>query len=164
MKIKMTILAVVFITTSSFGQIMSYMTSLKTSDSGITVAEMSLIHRSRTNYKDIRDLGSKLIMIPEELNGQKLKIESYRFRTYEGTPFEMNGTTYVPVKLYYDNETTDPRDDIFILSIPFPVETELVQDELRHYEGEELITSNFEKAPKGETTYEVKEVEVIRKE
>jgi hypothetical protein len=103
-------------------------------------------------------------MIPKELNRQELKIESYRFRSYEETPFEMDGTTYVPVNLYHDNETKDPRDDIFILSIPFPVETEVVLEELSNYEGEDLITANFEQAPKGETTYEVKEVEVIKRE
>lgn len=160
----MTLLAVVLMTTSSFGQIMSYLSSLKISDSGIAVAEMSLMHRSRSNVKDIRDLGSRLIMIPGELNGQQLKIESNRFRTSEGTAFEMNGITYVPVRLFYDNETTDPRDDIFILSLPFSVETELVLEELSHNQGEELITSNFKQAPKGKATYEVNEIEVIKLE
>ena len=164
MKIKMTILAVVFMTTSSFGQIMSYMTSLKTSDSGITVAELSLIHRSRSNYKGIRDLGTRMVLIPNQPNGKKIDIEQCRFRTMEGTPFEMNNTVYVPVHLYHDNKTNDPRDDIYLLSIPFPVPTELALEELSHYEGQELITSNFEKAPKGKPSYEFEEKELIKKE
>lgn len=162
MKIKMTILAAVFMTTSSFGQISSYVSSLKTSDSSITVAELSLIHRSRSNYKNIRDLGTRMILIPNQPNGQRMKIEQYRFWTREGTPFEMDGTVYIPVHLYYDNETNDPRDDTYILSIPFPVPTELLLEELKHYQSEELITSNFNRAPNGETTIE--EQTMLKKE
>jgi hypothetical protein len=150
-------------TTSSFGQIMSYMTSLKTSDSGITVAELSLIHRSRSNSKDIRDLGTRMVLIPNQPNGKQIDIEQYRFRTMEGSPFEMNNTVYVPVHLYHDNKTNDPRDDIYLLSIPFPVTTELALEELSHYEGQELISSNFEKAPKGKPNYELEEKELIKK-
>ena len=150
----MTILGVVLMTTCSFGQIMSYITSLKTSDSGITVAELSLIHRSRSDYKNIRDLGTKMVLIPNQLNGKKIDIEHYRFSTEESTPFKMNNTVYIPVHLYYDNKTNDPRDDIHILSIPFPVPTELVLEELSYYEEQELIISKFEEASKGNPSYE----------
>ena len=160
----MTILAVVLMTTSSLGQIMSYMTSLKTSDSEITVAELSLIHRSRSNYKDIRDLGTIMVLIPNQPNGKKIDIEYYRFTTIKGTPFEMNNTVYIPVHLFYDNKTIDPRDDIYILSIPFPIPTELALEELSHYEGQELITSNFEEAPKGNPGYVFEEKELIQEE
>src|SRR5207244_4153128 len=107
---------------------------------GITVAQLSLIHRSRLNYKDITNLGSQLIIIPDNLNGKTLKIENNRFRTTEGTPVEMDGITYVPVTLNYDNETFDPRDDIYLLTIPFPVDKNLVLEELKYYEGTKLIT------------------------
>lgn len=162
MKIKLTILAAVFISTSSFGQVMSYIDNLQTSDSGFTIAEVSLIHRSISNLKDIKDLGTRIIMIPDNLNGQELKIEYYRFITREGTPFEMNGTAYIPVHLYYDNETTDPRKYIYILSIPFPVETELIVSELNPFESAKLMTPNFKDAPKGNTSYEEKKVNVIK--
>jgi len=119
MKIKLAILAVVLMTTASFAQMMSYRTSLKTSDFGITVTELCLIHRSKSHYKDIKDLGSRAIKIPRELNDQKLKMESYRFLSYDATPFEIDGTSLVPVPLCYDNETKNPRDDIFILTMCF---------------------------------------------
>lgn len=164
MKTRLTLLTLLFTATCAMGQIVSYISSLKTSESGITVAELSLVHRSRTNYNDIRDLGSRVVMIPKEFQGQKFKIESYRFKTYSLSSFEMDGITYIPVSLYYDSETIDPRDDIYILSIPFPVGTELVIEELSYYEGEELDTATFRIAPKGDSKQAVKKVKVIKLE
>lgn len=155
MKTIMTILAVVLMTTFGHGQIQSYLTSLKTSEAGITVAELSIIHRSRSDYTEITDLGAKLIIIPNNPNGKKLKIEYYRFITRVGAPFVLNDTTFVPVHVSYDNESNDPRDDIYLLSVPFPIDNELVLEELTHYEGVELAIAEFVNAPNGETNYPI---------
>tara|TARA_R110002050_G_scaffold286087_2_gene436059 strand:- start:1655 stop:2149 length:495 start_codon:yes stop_codon:yes gene_type:complete len=164
MKTRTTLLALVLTSSAGFSQISSYVSSLQTSEAGITVAELSIVHRSRSNSKDIRDLGSRSVMISKEIYTPNLKIESYRFLSYAGSPFEINGSTYIPVSLYYDNETTDPKDDIYIVSIPFTVERELVLDELSYYEGEELIGASFEPAPQGRPNKEAKKVNVIRSE
>lgn len=164
MKIRITLLAFVLISSIGFSQISSYISSLQTSDTGITVAELSLVHRSRSNSKDIKDLGSRKLMISTDLYTSNMKIESYRFLSYAGTPFEMDGSTYIPVSLYYDNETTDPRDDIYLVSIPFPVERELIMEELSYYEGDELRRVDFKTAPPGLPNYDVKKVDVIRSE
>jgi len=145
-KIRITLLALVLTSSAGFSQISSYISSLQTTDKGLTVAELSLVQRSRSNNKDIRDLGSRSVIISKEVYKFDLNIESSRFLSYAGTAFEMNGSTYITVSLYYDNQTADPRDDIYIVSIPFPLVRELVLEELSYYEGEELIRANFERA------------------
>ena len=164
MKTRLTLLALLFTATCAMGQIVAHISSLKTSDSGISVAELSLIHRSRSNNKDIRDLGNRLVMIPKEFAGKRLKIESYRFKAHALGPFEMDGRTYIPIGLYYDNETIDPGDDIYLLSIPFPVETELAMEELSYYESEDLDTATFRIAPQGDNKQKMKRVKVINLE
>lgn len=149
-------------TAAGKAQIQSYISDLKTSESGPTVAELSLMHRSRTNSADIRDLGSRTIIIPEKIEGQELTIATYRFRTYEGNSFEMEGTAYVPVVLYYDNHTIDVKDDLYIASIPFPVEKDLLLEELEHYHGSELGQPKFVEAPRGKTIGKVFKVKMLK--
>ncbi len=150
MKTFIAITALFLFSVNSSGQVMSFISSLQVSDSGINMAEISLIHRSRLNTKDIVDLGSQVFLIPGSQNGKILKIESSRFRTTEGDPFVVDCTAYVPVYLFYDNETNDPRDDLFITSIPFEVEKELILNETKHYEGQKLVTINLKTAPIGD--------------
>lgn len=152
MKIKLSILSLLLISSVGYGQMMGYVTSLKTSGTGVNVAELSLVHRDRDNSKVITKLGSQQVLIPNSINGQELKVENYRFLAYNVTPFLLNGVTYVPVQLYYDMETNDPRDDIFILSIPFEVNRKLVEEELAFYEDEELLTADFNDAESGKPT------------
>jgi hypothetical protein len=161
MKILLTICASVLCILSSFGQMMTYITTFKTNHEGITVAELSLIHRSRSNYKDIRDLGKRMIQIPSQINGIPLTMERSRFNVRESTPFELDGTLYVPVELTHDNNTKDPRDDLPIVTIPFPVETKLVLAEMSFYEDQTIQHTPFVEVPQG-PEQEIKPIQRIR--
>jgi hypothetical protein len=145
---------------TSFGQMMPYLTTFKTNNAGIAIAELSLIHRSRTNYKDIRALGTRMTLIPSQINGVPLIMERNRFTVHTSTPFELDGTLYVPVAVGYDNLTTDPRDDLHIVTIPFPVETKLVQEEMNYFEDQTIITAQLVEVPPG-PSQEVIPIEVI---
>jgi hypothetical protein len=74
-------------------------------------------------------------MIPSNPNGHQMKQDLYRFRTLECTPFEKDSLTCLPIHLYFDSETTDPRDDIYLLSVPFRVDKDFMRKELSYYEG-----------------------------
>lgn len=157
MKTKILSIAFILLGSSAYAQIMGYLTEFKTSEDKKTVAELSLIHRSHDNYKDIRNLGAQLVTIPSTIQGQKMKLERYRFAVMTGEPFTMDQTVYIEVRLFYDNETVDPRDDLHLISIPFPVETELVEAEIEHFGHGEIATAPFRTVPPGEPAYEKKE-------
>lgn len=114
--------------TSSFGQLMSHLTGLETLESGSILAEISLIHRSAADYRVISTEGTQSVIFSTLHNGKELKVAYKNFDTREGSHYEVDGVTYVPVYLYYNNETPDPRDDIFIIGIPFPVDKKLIVD------------------------------------
>ena len=164
MKFQLALILSTLMAAPSFGQISSYLSNLKTSESGINVAEISLIQKSRSDDKNVNELGSLLVMIPRELNRVSLKVEYYRFRSIPGTPFKMDGKTFIPVDLYYDSETNDPRDDIFVLSVPFEVDEGLVISELSHYQGISVISAHFQEAPNGESTVSIEQIEILKKE
>lgn len=114
--------------TSSFGQLMSHLTGLETLESGSILAEISLIHRSAANYRVISTEGAQSVIFSALHSGKEMKVDYKNFDTREGAHYEVDGITYVPIYLSYNNETPDPRDDIFIIGIPFPVDKELIVD------------------------------------
>lgn len=142
------LLATVFVPAAQ-SQIQSKITSLQTSPSGINMAKVSLIYWSRDNKGDISILDSQMIMIPVEVEDISLKLEYRRFVTHEGIPFEKGSKTYIPVYLFYDMETLDPRDDLFLGGVPFIVDKKLILKELKYYEGQFLIDLPFSEAPLG---------------
>ena len=116
------------LTTSSFGQLMSHLTGLETLESGSILAEISLIHRSAEDYRITSTEGVQSVIFSTRYNGKELKVDYKNFDIREGSHYKVHGVTYVPVYLYYNNKTPDPRDDIFIIGIPFPVDKELIVD------------------------------------
>jgi len=122
---------------------------LEDSDKESAFAEITLVHRNRPDQENfVHELGSTSFMIPKEVNGKEIKIVHSNFRITEGYPFIRNNKTYVQVFLYYDNETFDPRDDIFVIAFPFQVDKELIDSELQHYQGQEYVDYNFITAKK----------------
>lgn len=114
--------------TSDFGQFMSHLTGLETIEAGSILAEVSLIRRAAEDYRVISTEGAQSVIFSSRYNDKEMRVEYKNFDTREGSHYEVDGVTYVPVYLYYNNETPDPRDDIFIIGIPFPVDKELIVD------------------------------------
>ncbi len=56
-------MALILFEADSFGQVVSYVSSLQPIGTEINVAEISLIHRSRVNYKDITDPATRLVLL-----------------------------------------------------------------------------------------------------
>lgn len=134
---------------NSFGQFMGYLTQLEDSDRESAFAEITLVHRYRPAPEDfIYEVGSTSLMLPKIFNGKEIKIDHSRFRMTTGDPFIRNNKAYIQVFLFYDNKTIDPRDDIFIIALPFQVDKELIDSELQHYEGQEYVDYNFITAKK----------------
>jgi len=151
-----------FMFNSAYGQLHANITNLRTSESGITVAEISLLHISRDTVPEHKLIGKTQLMIPSSLMGQSFKIEYYRFLSHAGRVFELEGKVYVSVSVYYDNETLTPKDDVFIASMPIEIDKDLAIEELNHYEDKDLITDDFNEAPHGESSQgPVKKIKAI---
>ncbi len=149
-----------FMFNSAYGQVHANISSLRTSESGITVAEISLLHISRDTVPEHKLIGKTQLIIPKM--GQSFKIEYYRFLSYAGSLFELDGKVYVSVSVYYDNETLTPKDDVFIANVPIEIDRDLAISELNYYEDEDLITDDFKEAPRGESSQgPVKKVKAI---
>jgi len=126
MKVKLLLFAFILVSNTCFTQaLMSHLTSLRTSEAGFAVAEITLAYRSGLKQENIQVLGSQGITIPEKQNGTLFTIAYNRFGLREGMPFEMDDAFYLPVHLSYDMETIDPRDDVFIYTFLFPIDAEL---------------------------------------
>lgn len=130
--------------TSGFGQFMSRLTGLETIEAGSILAEVSLIHRAPEDYRVISTEGAQSVIFSSRYNDKEMRVEYKNFDTREGSHYEVDGVTYVPVYLYYNNETPDPRDDIFIIGIPFPVDKELIVDSTNVHKYKILTTAILE--------------------
>lgn len=91
-------------------------------------------------------------------------MESLRFITHQGNPFILDNVTYIPVRVFYDNQTNDPSDDIHITSVLFPVNKEFVLQDLANYEDEELMADSFKDAPAGKPTYKTVKLKTVKLE
>lgn len=164
MKSLLTLFSICILSSNSPAQIQSYFQNLKTSESGINTAEISLIQRSPSDNNETTELGSQITLIPGSINNLSLKMESLRFITHQGNPFILDNVTYIPVRVFYDNQTNDPSDDIHITSVLFPVNKELVLQDLANYEGEELMADSFKDAPAGKPTYKTVKLKTVKLE
>lgn len=152
MKKLLILLAGLFLSTGAFAQLMGYCTDLRTTDKGMAYAELTLVHRSRVNYKDITEIGKAAVMFSTTIDQKLLKIEGYRFKVEASSPFEMDGKTFISLNLIYDCETQDHLDDLFVISIPIEVDRNLIESEMKYYEGLELLNMNFQVAASGDPT------------
>ncbi len=144
MKTIFIILGFIAMCETSFAQFMGYLTVLDDSDKEAAFAEVKLVHRSRASAENaFEELGTTTFMLPKVVCGKEIKIVHNRFRITEGHPFIRDDKSYVQTFLFYDNETLDPRDDIFIIALPFEVRKDLIDSELQHYEGEKYDAYNF---------------------
>lgn len=89
-----------FMFNSAYGQLQAHIYSLRISESGIAVAEISLLHISRDTVPEPKLLTKTLLIIPKSLMGQSFKMEYYRFLSYAGSLFELDGKVYVSVSVY----------------------------------------------------------------
>ena len=144
MKISIIVLSLVFLSYNSIAQFMGYVTKLEDSKGEFAFCEITLIHRSReAPEKFIYEAGSTIFMMPKMINGKKMNINHDRFRVNTGSPFILDNKVYMQVYLYYDCETTDPRDDQFIIALPFEVNKDLMDSELQYYQGQNYMDYGF---------------------
>jgi hypothetical protein len=123
---------------------MGYVTKLEDSKREFAFCEITLIHRSReAPEKFIYDVGSTTFMVPKIVDGKQLIMNYEHFRITTGSPFIRDNKVYILASLYYDSETTDPRDDEFIIALPFEVNKDLMDRELQYYQGQDYIDYGF---------------------
>lgn len=138
------VLSLVSLSYDSIGQFMGYLTKLEDSKREFAFCEISLIHRSReAPEKFIYEVGSTSFMIPKIVNGREMMISHDRFQMTTGSPFIRDKKVYIQAFLYYDNRTIDPRDDEFIIALPFEVNKDLMDKELQYYHGQDYIDYGF---------------------
>ena len=137
------------------GMVISNLSLLKTSDGDMNLAEINVIYRSGEHLSEITQLGNATVLIPRNFNGVRLKMEYNRFITRDSAPFAIGDSTYIPISLLYDNETNDPRDDLFIMTVPIFVSNDSLM--LAHMEemGTTMQALALEDAPLGRSTQTV---------
>lgn len=138
------------------------MSQLQFSDENGGLAEISLLFNERHTEPNFQTIESRLVMVPESLNGTEFKLEHNRFITRTGMAFEWQGKTFITVNMYYDNETAIPSDDELVTSVHFEVPKELLTTELTNYDGQVLTQLAYFDAPAGKTTYEVEYLERVK--
>ena len=144
MKILIIVLSLVSLSNSSVCQFMGYITKLEDSKRESAFCEITLIHRSReAPEKFIYEAGSTSFMIPKIVNGKEIIINHDHFQISTGSAFIKDNKVYIQAFLYYDSETIDPRDDEFIIALPFEVNKDLIDRELQYYQDREYIDYGF---------------------
>jgi hypothetical protein len=144
MKILIIVLSLVSLSHNSIGQFMGYLTKLNDSKRESVFSEITMVHRSRESpERFLYEIGSTIFMFPKIVNGKELIINHDHFRIVTGYPFINENKVYIQAFLYYDSETIDPRDDEFIIALPFQINKDLMDRELQYYHGENYIDYGF---------------------
>lgn len=138
-----------------FGQIQGHLYSLQIdSNANIVVGELGLFYRPKANQEIPITLGKQWVEIIAKYAGKELPMEINRMHCRTSHSFTLNGQTYLSVVLFHDNGTTDPRDDIALVSIPFPVDEKLLTQGYGQNPNE-TIAKDFSAAPRGKPNYEL---------
>ena len=107
-------------------------------------------------------LGSQSILIPKKINGLKLKIEQYRFNFYQWTVFSIGDKCFVSSHLTYDNESNDPKDDVFLASILFEIDENLLKNELIYFDDREIERFIDQAVPMGKPINNRRSLKMVR--
>jgi hypothetical protein len=161
MKVKLIVL-LLSISFISFGQLQGHLYNLQVdTTANIVVGELGLFYRPKANQEIPITLGKQWVNIMAKYEGEALIMDYARFHCHQGNAFKLNGQTYFSVVLFYDRATNDPRDDIAIVSIPFPVDEKLLLQGYGQNSSAE-IAQNFDTASLGKPTYEIKQIKRVK--
>jgi hypothetical protein len=135
------------------GQFESYVSRLQQNGDGINIAEITLVYHYPEPQDSNKVIARKEVIIPAIWAGEKLIIRYFRFQTLPGQAYLKNGHTFLPVILYYDNNTQMPDDDFRIAELPFEVPEDLLLNQRGSDNGYRISAKTFHNAPPGKNLY-----------
>lgn len=116
-QIGLAILMILF-STNLFGQLKGAVGSFHTSDDpNHPIAAEFICADLGEEIGENRELDRKEILIPKKVSGKKVIPDPARFRVELGRTYRIDENIFAEFWVYFDSETPDPRDDVYISSV-----------------------------------------------